>query len=126
MDHLKLIRLDENSLSWMKSYLADRYQMVEIQGFQSEILPHPPSSIIQGSVASTILYNITSMDIPYVIHPHDTHTPTEEAQCPSGTTTGFMDNQSLRVPGPDLHTVQAQAQIAVDRLEEHITSNKSK
>ena len=66
------------------------------------------------------------MDIPYVIHPHGTHTPTEEAQCPSGTTTGFMDNQSLRVPGPDLHTVQAQAQITVDRLEEHITSNKSK
>ena len=126
VDRLKLMGFDNNSLSWMKSYLSDRHQMVEIQGFKSEILPHPPCSIIQGSIASTILYNIHSMDIPYALHPHDTHTIMDEAECPNGSTVGFVDDKSLRVSGPDLQTVQIQTQQSVDLLESHITSNKSK
>ena len=110
----------------MKSYLSDRHQLVEIQGFQSDIIPHPPTSIIQGSVGSCILFNIFVMDIPQVLHPHDPHTPKEEARCPNGTTIGFVDDQSLRISGSNRQMVQNQAQISVDRLESHLTSNKLK
>ena len=123
---LELIGFDNNSLKWMKSYLSDRHQLVEIQGFQSDIIPHPPTSIIQGSVGSCILFNIFVMDIPQVLHPHDPHTPKEEARCPNGTTIGFVDDQSLRISGSNRQMVQNQAQISVDRLESHLTSNKLK
>ena len=121
---MKMIGFDEDSLRWITSYLSNRTQVVEIQGFQSPQRLHPPCSIIQGSVATSILFNIFTMDIPHVIHPDCSHTSIqEESSCKSGMVTVFVDDNSMAVTGKTPTEVQTMAQTSMDTLSSHMTAN---
>ena len=76
LNKLKLIGLDDEAINWMESYLGGRSQQVDVEGFRSPPLMHPPCSVIQGSIGSCLLYAIYTADLPLVLHSaHPRHSP---------------------------------------------------
>ena len=63
---LKLLGLDYHSLQLMTSYLADRTQVVYLEGSTSSTLHTGPRSVIQGSGLSCTLYLVYTMDLPLI------------------------------------------------------------
>ena len=59
---LKYYGLDENALSWFKSYLSDRRQFVEVDGFKSKT-EFIRTGVPQGSTLGPLLFIIYMNDI---------------------------------------------------------------
>ena len=75
---LELIGMDEGSLEWMHSYMSDRRQSVEVEGFPSDPIQHPPTSVTQGSIGSSVLYLIYTADLLEAIHSQHHNLPVDE------------------------------------------------
>ena len=59
--HLILLTIENNLI---KSILSYRYQFAEIDGFQSNVTPSNPCSVLQGSKLSSLLYTLYCNEIP--------------------------------------------------------------
>ena len=124
-EKVKLIGMDQESLGWMTSYLSNRCQQVEIEGFLSPPLYHPPCSIIQGSIGSSVLHQIYTADLPLALHPDCLpHSPTEEKDCQEGSATSFIDDTSLILSAPSVEETRTLVQSALDRIISYLTSNR--
>ena len=64
IDKLKILGFDSNSIEWMKSYLRDRRQKVEVNGKTSTIKILGSNSTTQGTVLAGILYLLYTLDFP--------------------------------------------------------------
>ena len=63
---LKFYGLSTNASNLLESFLENRRTFVEIQGYRSEEIDSPPSSVIQGSILSGFLYTLYSIEIPLI------------------------------------------------------------
>ena len=122
---LKLLGMDENTLKWIKSYLGGRSQVVELQTKQSSLLEAPPCSIIQGSIASCLLFTIYTLDLPAAIHRgHMENNPAhEDSKCEAGRATIFVDDTNVVVSAPNALELQSKAQSTVDQFQLYMDSN---
>ena len=126
LNKLKLIGLDHDSLTWIESFLCNRRQVVQIESFLSPELEHPNCSVIQGSVGSGVLYSIYTADLPQAIHPHTPHTPANEVDCPNGTISSFVDDNSLMVSSKSPEETEQIAQTSFNKVSEYLAANKLK
>ena len=67
---LKLLGLDENSLSWVNSYLNGRKQHCFIEGHLSEQLTLMDCGVPQGSIGGPLLWLCFTIDQPDITHDH--------------------------------------------------------
>ena len=76
----KVLGFNTKAAETLSNYLAERKQLVEVQGFQSQELLTGPYSVTQGSTLSCALYLIHILDLPMIFH--DTlHTPQQQRNC---------------------------------------------
>ena len=66
LEKMKLYGFDENTITWLRSYLTNRRQCVSINGSLSKFLP-VLSGVPQGSILGPLLYTIYTNDLPEVI-----------------------------------------------------------
>ena len=116
--------MDEQSILFMDSYLSGRQQQVEIESFLSAPLQHPPSSIIQGSIGSSILFSIFIADLPLALHPHLPIPAEEKDDCDGAKATTFVDDNSMVVTDNNPKATEEKAQVAIDKMEEYMTNSK--
>ena len=66
LSKLELYNLDRQSIKWIKSYLTERSQFVQIGAKKSDITP-VNRGVPQGSVLGPILYSVYTNELPEVI-----------------------------------------------------------
>ena len=91
----------DGTLELFKNYLSERKQYVCLETYNSQILPSPQCSVIQGSKLSGLLYNIYTNEIPslYKLLNHEIYTKMTFEPLPHITnvnhhTVNFVDDSS--------------------------------
>ena len=72
LEKLRLYSFNQESFSWLNSYLSNRSQCVLIGTAVSGFLA-VPTGVPQGSILGPLLYTIFTNELPECIHDHDTH-----------------------------------------------------
>ena len=89
---LELFGLDENALSWVSSYLSQRYQSVSVDGCLSPPLP-VECGVPQGSILGPLFYVLFTSDIPDLVHDHPVDYLEPQSYCPEcGSTVCYVDD----------------------------------
>ena len=77
LNKLSLYGLDENSRSWVSSYLCGRSQSVVIQGSLSKLLP-VDTGVPQGSILGPLFYTLFTNELPEIVHAPNNGPPADE------------------------------------------------
>ena len=120
---IQLLGANPAALSWIQSFLADRSQAVEIQTKTSAVIAMPPCSVIQGSLASCLLYAIFTIDLPMAIHDSCEHDTDEDYSCPEGTVTTYVDDSSAVISAVNTRQLKEKAQETSEKLERYLDAN---
>ena len=67
LEKLSLYGLDENSRSWVSSYITGRSQSVVIEGSLSKLLA-VKTGVPQGSILGPLFYTLFTNELPEVLH----------------------------------------------------------
>ena len=124
---LKLYGLDENSSTWMDSYLSNRSQQVYLDGEMSESLP-VNIGVPQGSILGPILYCLLVNDLPELSHDHE---PAAESgsfwnnhckRC--GGITCFADDSSVSKSNTDPALLNIELKEKYQEISDYMACNK--
>ena len=126
-EKLKLYGLDEQSSSWVESYLSERSQCVFIDGDLSEELPLDVG-VPQGSILGPILYCLMVNDLPEVPHnhpPHETDPSFWNSYCTScGGMSCFADDSSYSKSSKDPVALNEDIKNKYSEISEYMAANK--
>ena len=101
VEKLKLMGVEEQTCTWILSYLSGRKQSCFIDGSKSEGIDLPPCGVPQGSIGGPLLRLIFTCDQQDVIHEHQVdgqdlhrgcqeHHQGEQGSC--GSMVGYVDD----------------------------------
>ena len=124
LQRLKIVGADKPTCDLMASYFEGRDQYVYIETKSSDRLVNEPCSVIQGSIGSCLMYALATADLPASIHRGHAHTSKQEADCPSGRITTFVDDSTNIIKARDVPNLQHHSQQTVLITKDYLTSNK--
>ena len=124
LQKLKLYGFDDNSLTWIKSYLEGRYQSVYIEGKMSEALS-VTSGVPQGSILGPLLYIIFTNELPEIIHNHADHQAMynmKRNQC--GSLCCYADDSTFSVASSNIDTISSQILERYNLIAQFVCNNR--
>ena len=144
VEKLRLMGLENDSLSWIFSYLSDRKQSCFVEGHLSSPVPLFSCGVPQGSIGGPLLWLCFTCDQPDVIHDHavdgqDLHRgcshdvlgqekerqedlAVQEGDC--GTLVGYVDDGAYSFANTDPNIVSQVLTSKYTLLENWMNSNR--
>ena len=131
INKLRLYKVNEETLNWIKNYLSARTQFVSIGG-QESIMKPMKTGVPLGSIIGPILYNIYINDLPEIAKDHDscndvTHVPGDNLFNGSsrhcGNLTIFADDAVYTTSSKHRNTNQERLSIMLQRLKEYLNNH---
>ena len=125
LDKLKIYGIDEDGITWFKSYLSDRSQQVYIDGVLSEPL-NLEAGVPQGSVLGPLLYILFTNDLPEVIHNHHSDNQTyfnQECQ-DCGSICCFADDSTYTISSKNTEVINITIDEKFKQIKNYMASNK--
>jgi hypothetical protein len=127
IEKLKLYGFEENSSSWMDSYMTGRKQQVYMDGELSKSLL-VNIGVPQGSILGPILYCLLVNDFPEVVH---NHPPSDEfssfwnTHCTTcGGIACFADDSSFSKSNKEPANLNKEIKEKYEEISEYMASNK--
>ena len=133
VEKLKLMGVEEQTCTWILSYLSGRKQSCFIDGSMSEAMDLPPCGVPQGSIGGPLLWLIFTCDQPDVVHEHhvdgqDLHRGCqaegqgEQGEC--GSMVGYVDDGAFSYAHEDPAVLSDVLTKKYNLLEEWMHANK--
>ena len=119
---LQVIGFDKSAIDLITSYLDNRKQYVQINGFDSDLENTGPLSVAQGSILSGLLHLIFILDLPDFFH-NQKHDPLSYRQCKNPNAKTFVDDCFIAVKY-DNKPIQESINQNLKRAEDYMSSNK--
>ena len=122
---MKHIGFDNNTIELIEEYFKDRKQYVELNCKESDILTVGQRSVQQGSVLSTVYYQIFMLDLPMISHSIIHMNQTEEFHCSNDFMVTFIDDVFAIIEGIR-EDIWNRVERYVKLMEMYYNSNKLK
>ena len=120
---METLGFDQHAVAYFTSYLEERYQLVQVDSYQSEPLNIGPLSVCQGSVLSGLLYLMYTLDFPVFLH-EKVHSIQEEDNCMKPSTTTFVDDSIVKINITQDHTKNnREIQDTINEVKKYMNSN---
>ena len=123
LDKLRILGMSESTIELFKSYLSNRSQQVLVDATFSSELFCGPTSVIQGSVLSCLLFLVYTLDLPLIflqtslaIEDYD------KDNKPKPNT--FVDDVVVEIQLEEDNTNQSKIDNTMDKLETYMQANK--
>ena len=128
LDKLGLYGAQPSAVSWIKSYLTNRYQQVYVDGALSDPL-EVTAGVPQGSILGPLLYVIFTNDIPEVIHNHSppqTHSHNFfNVNCKDcGGVCCYADDSTFSVSNTNPELLQIDINMKYKQISDYMAMNK--
>ena len=122
---LQLYGVDDDALTWFRSYLTNRSQQVLIEGSLSKSL-FLDAGVPQGSVLGPLLYIIFTNDLPEAVHDHLAEDNSMyNIHCQTcGSICSFADDSSITVSRADPAELDQVVDMKYKQVEEYMSANK--
>ena len=120
---MKIIGLDNDALELMDNYLKDRFQYVQIDGVNSELLSTKDRSVCQGSTLSGLLYLIYTLDVTDLFHT-EKHTQIEDRTCKQTSVKTYVDDMFPIVVVDKDKDIKIKVKTTIDRINDYMQCNK--
>ena len=115
----KLGELGEPTLNWIESFLADRTQMVCINGTYSKITATGRKGVVQGGMSSCLLFTIYLNDLPAQVNGGVKATSTLHS-----TSKEYIDDLTTISRGRDLAELKANIEKDLSNLSQFLINYK--
>ena len=122
---MKWIGFDESTCKLIESFLSERKQYVHINAKDSEVLLCGNLSVFQGSVLSTIFYNIFTLDIPNITHSSEHNSHSEYYECSKPFIVSYIDD-CFSVFEANNSNIWDKVKEYLEKMKNYYTSNKLK
>ena len=120
---LKLLGMKGKSLGLMETFLKDRKQYVQLQGFDSQDLLIRPQSVVQGNTLSCLLFLLYILDSPVLFH--DTrHQPLHQRTCTQPTLETYIDDNYIITTKSNFTTIKESIQDIMKKVGEYTSANR--
>ena len=123
LDKLGLLGFQPQALEIMASFLDNRKQFVQVDGFRSQNLLVGPSSVVQCSVLSCALYLVFILDLPHLFHT-ETHTPEQYRQCKQVNVKTFIDDAYTKVNKQENKDLKQTILETLSKVEDYTRANQ--
>ena len=132
LNKLRLYRIHENTIAWLRDYLTARTEYVTIGGQDSK-MEATSSGVPQGSILGPILFNIYINDFAEIVKDHEkctssTHNPGEKLFGSScnicGNLTTYADDAVYVTTNTDRSKNQDRLSEILDRITTYLNDNK--
>ena len=124
LQKLQLFGLEDDALSWVRSYISGRSQSVIVDGCMS-----PPLAIDcgvpQGSILGPLMYIIFTNDIPDLAHDHNVSYKDRPAACQAcGSTVCYVDDGTYSYGCSDPVELSSTLTSQYNTISKYMMSNK--
>ena len=126
LQKLRLYGFDDNSVTWVSSYLTERKQTVYIEGKQSTILS-VPTGVPQGSILGPLFYTLFTNELLELVHNHSANQGLYSLYCDScGLMCCYADDSSFSVADSDIEVISRKLTENYNNVSNFMCSNKLK
>ena len=122
---IKWIGFSEETCNLINNFLSERKQYVHINAKDSEILLCGKMSVYQGSVLSTIFYNIFTLDLPNICHSVEHSSHSEYYECINPFIVNYIDDCFSVFEAKD-YDVWKKVKNYLEIMKKYYNSNKLK
>ena len=128
IEKLRLMGLEESTLSWVRSYLSDRQQSCYVDGHLSAPLSLLQCGVPQGSIGGPLLWLCFTCDQPDVVHDHEVDAQEAHHGCDQplecGEMVGYVDDGAFTYSHRDPAVLSQVLTRKYTMLEDWMSSNK--
>ena len=123
LQKFSILGFNRKAVNTMNSYLSNRKQYIELQGFQSQDLLVGQQSVTQGSTLSCAMYLMYILNLPYLFQ-EQTTTPEHQRKSNSENLKTFVDDILIHLKKNQHNTIDQAIHNTMSKVKLYTDANR--